>query len=142
MISMVTTVKELNINLKDFLYNNIKKDDDVVITIFLGKNKFTSTKNESGVIDSNGPYTYYMDEFLELRIKEVLKSNKVKLIKEMRYIEKSNPTSFFDTKLYFKEADIRASVIELDLNDVKRFINSGIFYLIHVNNSTFRLKNL
>lgn len=142
MLNLVTTVKELDTNLKDFLKNNINKDNDVIITIFLGKNKFISTRNESGVLDSNGPYTYYMDEFLELRIKEVLKSDKVKLIKEMRYTERSNPTSFFDTRLYFKEANIRASVIEVDLDDVKRFINSGLFYLIHVNNSTFRLKNL
>lgn len=143
MFNLVTTVKELDINLKDFLSNNIKGDDDIVITIFLGKNKFTSNKNESGVMDSNGPYTFYMDEFLELRIKEVnLKSDRIKLIKEMRYVEKHNPTSLFDTKLYFKEADLRASIIELNLNDIKRFINSGIFYLIHVNNSSFRLKNL
>lgn len=142
MSNMVTTVRELDTNLNDFLKHNVKKDDDVVITIFLGKNKFTSTKNESGVVDSNGPYIYHMDEFLELRIKEVLKSDKIKLIKEMRYVEKHNPTSLYDTKLYFKEADIRASIIELDLNDVKRFINSGIFYLIHVNNSSFRLKNI
>ena len=94
-------------------------------------------------MDSTGPYTFYMDEFLELRIKEIdLESNKVKLIKEMRYIEKNNPTSLYDTKLYFKEADIRASMIELDLDDIKRFINSGIFYAIHVNNSSFRIKNL
>lgn len=143
MSNLVIKVEELDINLKDFLSNNIKEDNDVVIKIFLGKNKFTSNRNESGVMDSTGPYTFYMDEFLELRIKEIdLESNKVKLIKEMRYIEKNNPTSLYDTKLYFKEADIRASMIELDLDDIKRFINSGIFYAIHVNNSSFRIKNL
>ena len=137
MSNLVIKVEELDINLKDFLSNNIKEDNDVVIKIFLGKNKFTSNRNESGVMDSTGPYTFYMDEFLELRIKEIdLES------KEMRYIEKNNPTSLYDTKLYFKEADIRASMIELDLDDIKRFINSGIFYAIHVNNSSFRIKNL
>lgn len=143
MLNNIVTVKELDMSLERFLENNIKEIDDIVITIYLGENNFVSTRNIYGIIDSKGPYKYSMDEFLELRLKEAnLKSNKIKLRKEMRYIKKNNPSSMFETRLFYKESNIKASLIELSLNDVRRFIKSGLYYLIHVSNSSFRLKNL